>query len=114
MVWPCQVGESFLGRLSGTAQSSPIVERQRVVRLLVKEVLIGPDRIVVRHSIPTSTPDPVPGSLLHPKGPVPVSGPSRSWVHTPAGEPEAGGIVRPRLLTVRHTTDLFGASVRRG
>jgi site-specific DNA recombinase len=65
--------ESFLGRLSGTAQSSPIVERQRVVRLLVNEVLVGPDRIVVRHSIPTSTPDPVPGSLLHPKGPVPFS-----------------------------------------
>ena len=36
--------ESFLGRLSGTARSSPIVECQRVVRLFAKEVLIGPDK----------------------------------------------------------------------
>ncbi len=67
--------ENFLGRLSCSAQTGPIAERQRVVRLLVKEVLISPDRIVVRHSIPTTTTEPVPGSLLHPKGPVPFSGP---------------------------------------
>ena len=70
--------ETFLGRLSCSAQSSPIADRQRVVRLLVREVLVSPDRIVVRHSIPTNTPAPVPGSLLHPKGPVPFVCPVRA------------------------------------
>jgi site-specific DNA recombinase len=44
--------ESFLSRLRESVRTSSIVERQRVVRLLVKEVLVGPERVVIRHSIP--------------------------------------------------------------
>ncbi len=50
--------ENFLQRLSDGAEESSIEERQRVVRLLVKEVLVDPERIVIRHSIPTRSPDP--------------------------------------------------------
>lgn len=53
--------EGFLARLHHAAQSTSIEDRQRVVRLLVKEVLIGSDRVVIRHSIPagsTGTPSP--------------------------------------------------------
>ena len=49
--------EEFLGRLRDSAETSSIEERQRVVRLLVKEVLVDPERIVIRHSIPTRSPD---------------------------------------------------------
>ena len=36
-----------------------MIERQRIVRLVVKEILIGDDNIVIRHSIPiASTPPP--------------------------------------------------------
>lgn len=42
---------TFLGRLYCSAQTLDIAERQRIVRLLVKEVLVGDDTIVIRHSI---------------------------------------------------------------
>jgi site-specific DNA recombinase len=43
---------TFLNRLRSAAQTLDIVERQRIVRLLLKEVLVGEDTIVLRHSIP--------------------------------------------------------------
>ena len=49
--------ENFLRRLRDGAQTASIEERQRVVRSLVKEVLVDPERIVIRHSIPTRSPD---------------------------------------------------------
>jgi site-specific DNA recombinase len=50
---------AFLGRLRSTADTLDIMERQRIVRLVVKEVLIGDDHIIIRHSIPiASTPPP--------------------------------------------------------
>jgi site-specific DNA recombinase len=45
--------EGFLTRLHGNAATATVPERQRVLRLLVKDVLIGPERIIIRHSIPT-------------------------------------------------------------
>ena len=50
--------EGFLQRIKDSAETSSIQERQKVLRLLVKEVLVGPDRIVIRHSIPTRSSDP--------------------------------------------------------
>src|ERR1700730_18056519 len=50
---------AFLGRLRSTADILDIMERQRIVRPVVKEVLIGDHNIVIRHSIPiASTPPP--------------------------------------------------------
>jgi site-specific DNA recombinase len=43
---------SFLARLRSSAQTLDIAARQRIVRLLVKEVLVGDDTITIRHSIP--------------------------------------------------------------
>ena len=42
----------FLSRLRSSAGTLNVPERQRVVRLLVKEILVGDDKIVIRHSIP--------------------------------------------------------------
>src|SRR5262245_12451842 len=42
----------FLGRLRVAADTLDIAERQRIVRLVVKEVLVDDDRIVIRHCIP--------------------------------------------------------------
>jgi site-specific DNA recombinase len=44
--------EGFLAQLRGNADHADVPERQRVLRLLVKDVLIGPDRITIRHRIP--------------------------------------------------------------
>jgi site-specific DNA recombinase len=46
--------ESFLGRLLEHAQTLSVEERQKVLRLLVKEVQIDEDRVVIKHSIPAS------------------------------------------------------------
>ena len=42
----------FLTRLRSSAETLDVEERQRIVRLLVKDVLVGDDTIVIRHSIP--------------------------------------------------------------
>jgi site-specific DNA recombinase len=43
---------SFLKRLHETAEGLDIVGRQKILRLLVKEVLVDKDSITIRHSIP--------------------------------------------------------------
>jgi site-specific DNA recombinase len=48
--------EGFLTRLRDTSEAATIEDRQKVVRSVVKEVLVGPERVVIRHSIPTHRP----------------------------------------------------------
>jgi site-specific DNA recombinase len=67
---------SFLSRLRSSAETLDVSERQRVLRLLVKEVLVGDDRIVIRHSIPIpheppggKSPDPAERSATAPPPP---------------------------------------------
>ena len=45
--------EGFLAQLRGNAATATVEERQRVLRLLVKDILIGPEKITIRHRIPT-------------------------------------------------------------
>ncbi|MHB1528683.1 MAG: recombinase family protein [Acidiferrobacteraceae bacterium] len=52
---------AFLTRLRDAADTLELIERQRIVRLVVKEILIGDDRIVIRHSIPTGLSSPPTG-----------------------------------------------------
>jgi site-specific DNA recombinase len=46
---------TFLARLRSSAEALDTSERQRVLRLLVKEILVGDDKIIIRHSIPLPT-----------------------------------------------------------
>ena len=43
---------AFLTRLRSAAETLSVIERQKIVRLLVKEILVGEDTITIRHSIP--------------------------------------------------------------
>ncbi|MGH8548954.1 MAG: hypothetical protein ACRERU_10215 [Methylococcales bacterium] len=45
---------AFLERLRENAETLDILERQRIMRLLVKEVIVGQDTITIKHSIPGS------------------------------------------------------------
>src|SRR5271166_78032 len=54
---------AFLARLHGAADTLSILERQRIVRLVVKDVLIGDDTITIRHSIPVQQGPPQGGCL---------------------------------------------------
>jgi site-specific DNA recombinase len=69
--------EGFLARLRGKTDTASVPERQRVLRLLVKEVLIGPERVVIRHRIPVTNPEPTPGYLLRGRSPVTAAGQHR-------------------------------------
>jgi site-specific DNA recombinase len=46
---------AFLTRLRAAADTLDVQQRQRIVRLLVKEILVGGDAIVIRHSIPVTS-----------------------------------------------------------
>ena len=59
---------SFLARLRATAKTLDVSERQRIVRLLVKEILVSNDAIVIRHSIPAPTGSPAGGGPTSPTG----------------------------------------------
>ncbi|WP_406724452.1 recombinase family protein [Streptomyces sp. GD-15H] len=50
--------EGFLAQLRHNAATAGIEERQRVLRLLVQDVLIGPEKITIRHRIPIREPGP--------------------------------------------------------
>ena len=65
----------FLSRMRSSAGTLHVPERQRVVRLLVKEILVGDDKIVIRHSIPLPT---NPSGGPSPKGASPGSGQDQS------------------------------------
>jgi site-specific DNA recombinase len=58
--------EGFLAKLHDAAQALEVADRQRVLRLVVKEVRVGPDSVVIRHSIPLPGHRPTPGYLLRP------------------------------------------------
>jgi site-specific DNA recombinase len=53
--------EGFLAKLNSTAATASIPERQRVLRLLVKDVLVGPEKITIRHRIPARGSSPATG-----------------------------------------------------
>jgi site-specific DNA recombinase len=67
--------QEFLSRVHQSAQTLHVKDRQRILRLVVKEIVVGPDTLTIKHSIPASGP----------------SGPSeepsyllRGWSHHPA------------------------------
>jgi site-specific DNA recombinase len=62
----------FRTRLRVRAQTLDIRERQKILRLVVNEIVIGHDTITIRHSIPVADTDPEPTG-----GPGPPPEPSR-------------------------------------
>jgi site-specific DNA recombinase len=83
--------EDFLASLRSKAAAATVAERQRVLRLLVKDVLVGPDKIIIRHSIPAR------------------HNPSRSTESSPDTDSEgetrpnancAGGVLSPLLANI--------------
>jgi site-specific DNA recombinase len=57
--------DAFRARLSASAEKLTVERRQEIVRLVIREVLLGDDNITVRHSIPVPTNGQPGSSLLH-------------------------------------------------
>jgi len=93
--------DAFRARLTANAETLTVEQRQKIVRLVVREVLIGEDDITVRHSIPILTGDQPPGYLLRSgsrKVPDPGVG---SHTAVAADEAGTGGHDDPRLQAQR-------------
>jgi site-specific DNA recombinase len=59
----------FQARLRSRAESMEMGERQRILRLLVKEVIVGKEAITIRHCLPIPTlPNPTPPPAAPPPG----------------------------------------------
>jgi site-specific DNA recombinase len=61
----------FRTRLRARSNVLEVAERQRVVRLLVQEVLVGRDNITIRHSIPMPASSPDSNHGVHPSPELP-------------------------------------------
>jgi site-specific DNA recombinase len=48
--------EGFLARLRASSATATTQDRQRVLRAVVQDVLIGPDKLTIRHRIPARQP----------------------------------------------------------
>ena len=48
----------FCAKLRGRAETLDVIERQKIARLLIREILLGPDSITIRHVIPLHHPLP--------------------------------------------------------
>jgi site-specific DNA recombinase len=101
-----QLAESLAGfrtKLRSSAETLNVPERQQILRLLVKEVLVSSDNITLRHSIPLP-----PSSSGFNGPPTPTSGPSGAL-------PGPGYLLRTRslvTLVVEHSTRRAGPGVR--
>ena len=61
--------EGFLGQLRKAADSMSVIDRQKVLRLVVKEILVDLDTIKIKHSIPVSGLSPESGQEIGPEIP---------------------------------------------
>src|SRR5205823_1693979 len=48
--------EGFLGKLRASSATATTEDRQRVLRAVVQDVLVGPEKITIRHRIPARQP----------------------------------------------------------
>ncbi len=87
---------AFLVRLRIAADTLNILERQRLVRLVIKEVLVGDDTIVIRHCIPVPSGPPHGGSLP-PSGRSDHLGDDRSYLLRSGSDQSAPGQPLPAL-----------------
>ncbi len=88
--------EGFLGRLQTTADTLSVEERQKVLRLLVKEILVNHDTITIKHSIPVTdrgTPPPGPSGGTDTPGYLMRSGRHQPAVGKPVSARSAGRVV---------------------
>jgi Reverse transcriptase (RNA-dependent DNA polymerase) len=70
----------FLTRLRSSADTLDVQERQRIVRLVVRDILVGDETIVIRHSIPLSSMTPSGDGGVQSKSAAPPAPGGRSYL----------------------------------
>jgi site-specific DNA recombinase len=100
--------EAFRARLSTNAENLTIQQRQQIIRLIVREVVIGEDDVTIRHSIPTPTRDQPPGYLLRLGSREDPDPSARPHPGDPPDQARQGRADDPRLQAQRHDQPLRG------
>src|SRR6266849_6528197 len=98
---------AFLARLRSAAETLNVAERQRIVRLVVKDVLVGADTITIRHSIPIPS-GPPQNEGSQPEGPNYLLCKGRD--HTALRNPLLPGGLQDQLEKSHHICILYPAS----
>jgi len=98
--------EGFRARLTANADDLTVQQRQQIVRLVVREVLIGDDDVTIRHSIPVPTGDQPPGYLLRSGSREDADPGARSHPAEPADQARQGRPNDARLQAQRHNEPL--------
>lgn len=100
---------AFLGRLRSAADTLSVPGRQRIVRLLVKDVLVADDTIIIRHSIPIPN-DPRDGEeLTPPAGGGPSVGSESYLLRKGSRQSNLGKSLSPLISTMRSISGWFGS-----
>jgi site-specific DNA recombinase len=94
--------DSFRARLATNAGDLTVEQRQQIIRLVVREVLIGEDDVTIRHSIPVPTGSQPPGYLLRSGSREEPNPSTRSHSGQPADEERSRRHDDPRLQAQRH------------
>ena len=94
----------FCARLRERADTLDVAERQKILRLLTKEILVGKDTITIRHSIPISRSAPAGGNPAVTVLSKPQNGPS--YLLRKGGTFTSTGHLRQRLISVQVINDL--------
>ncbi|MBA3875926.1 MAG: hypothetical protein C0498_03155 [Anaerolinea sp.] len=96
--------ETFLARLREAAANASIEARQRILRLVVRDVLVGPNESVIRHSIPTSLrPDHATDHVLRERRQQPLA---RQHLSPPVSPPARPSLAGPRQgMLARYADD---------
>jgi len=91
--------EDFLERLRKTANTLSVTERQKILRLVVREILIDRETIKIKHSLPVTGFNTPTGSSGDPEVPCYLL---RSWSHdSPLGSASLAGPIRSIFLNTR-------------
>jgi site-specific DNA recombinase len=100
--------EGFLGRLTDGLDELTVHEQQRVLRLVVREVLIGgeQDNVTIRHSIPTPNGDGSPGCPLRGSSHHPAL---RRTTHT---APDRASSITPARSKARSSLRIWRSTIR--
>jgi site-specific DNA recombinase len=89
----------FRTKLRTRAETLDITERQKIVRLLIKEIRIGADTITICHSLPVGVPGPEgDGPARSGLADAPLDGGSSGWLLRVRGQ---GARLRPREVSIR-------------
>jgi len=92
--------ESFLTTLQERAQTLSVEERQKILRLVVKEVLVDGGKLVIKHSIPASDGGSEPGYRLRWRSDHPALGSSGLGVQQASAGQHPG--LHPPLDQLQH------------